>query len=276
MNLTHRRVLTVLSVALLSLLSATGLFSQSTAAAAKQKLGSTTAKNGFKNETDIQNKFIDWQNDPDARGWLSAMGYLPGEIESVTAVKPSGEKADVEVTVKTKRGERREGISIKLVSSPNGFNQIDKRWLSHYAKMWALPAAVETALKLFLGEVPPSKPGRAANRMFLDELDASAQKAVIDYFTEHKTDIVSDLLQGDGQHAAGWIMVAFKATANTRWSLKKIEDAIKFYSDGPITITRGGNLKIGRITMQRKGGDGGRDTAKMLQFKIDPSLMIAN
>jgi hypothetical protein len=204
------------------------------------------------------------------------MGYLPGEIESVTAVKPSGEKADVEVTVKTKRGERREGISIKLVSSPNGFNQIDKRWLSHYAKMWALPAAVETALKLFLGEVPPSKPGRAANRMFLDELDASAQKAVIDYFTEHKTDIVSDLLQGDGQHAAGWIMVAFKATANTRWSLKKIEDAIKFYSDGPITITRGGNLKIGRITMQRKGGDGGRDTAKMLQFKIDPSLMIAN
>ena len=29
-------------------------------------------------------------------------------------------------------------------------------------------------------------------------------------------------------------------------------------------------LKIGRITMQRKGGDAGRETAKMLQFKINP------
>ena len=39
---------------------------------------------------------------------------------------------------------------------------------------------------------------------------------------------------------------------------------------GPVEITRQGNLKIGRITMQRKGGDGGRETAKMLQFKINP------
>lgn len=27
----------------------------------------------------------------------------------------------------------------------------------------------------------------------------------------------------------------------------------------------------GHITIQRKGGDGGRDTANMLQFKIDPT-----
>ncbi len=31
---------------------------------------------------------------------------------------------------------------------------------------------------------------------------------------------------------------------------------------------------FGRITMQRKGGDGGRDTAKMLQFKINPALLF--
>ena len=47
-------------------------------------------------------------------------------------------------------------------------------------------------------------------------------------------------------------------------------ETIKFYSDGPVELTRSGNLKIGRITMQRKGGDNGRDTAKMLQFKINP------
>ncbi len=57
-------------------------------------------------------------------------------IENVTAAKPHGEKADVEVRITTKTGEKCEGISIKLVSSPTGFNQIDKRWLSHYVKMW--------------------------------------------------------------------------------------------------------------------------------------------
>jgi len=28
------------------------------------------------------------------------------------------------------------------------------------------------------------------------------------------------------------------------------------------------------VTMQRKGGDGGRDTAKMLQFKINPCEIV--
>ena len=37
---------------------------------------------------------------------------------------------------------------------------------------------------------------------------------------------------------------------------------------------RDGNLRIGRITMQRKGGDAGRATAKMLQFKINPVLLF--
>jgi len=37
-----------------------------------------------------------------------------------------------------------------------------------------------------------------------------------------------------------------------------------------VRITEKGSLKIGRITMQRKGGDAGRETSKMLQFKINP------
>ncbi|HOS84750.1 MAG TPA: hypothetical protein PK029_06400 [Bacteroidales bacterium] len=43
-----------------------------------------------------------------------------------------------------------------------------------------------------------------------------------------------------------------------------------------IEITARGNFKIGIITMQRKGGDGGRDTAKMLQFKINPAEIFEN
>jgi hypothetical protein len=50
--------------------------------------------------------------------------------------------------------------------------------------------------------------------------------------------------------------------------------AIKFFSEGNVELTRNGNLKIGRITVQRKGGDGGRESAKMLQFKINPALLF--
>lgn len=33
-------------------------------------------------------------------------------------------------------------------------------------------------------------------------------------------------------------------------------------------------IKIGHITMQRKGDDGGRDTAIMLQFKFNPAVLF--
>lgn len=235
------------------------------------ELGSQTAKGGFRNETEIRDKFNNWKVDEDARRWLAAMNYKVSGIESVVAVKPHGQKADVEVVIESIDGPTyREGVSIKLVSSPNGFNQIDKRWLRNYAAMWKMPADVVTALRLFVGETPPIRHGRTAKRMFLNELEPSQQKAVIDFFTANKDEIVSDLFAGDGVHDADWVMVALKATEKPRWIIRSSADTIKFFGDGPVVITRNGNLRIGRITMQRKGGDGGRETAKMLQFKINP------
>lgn len=241
---------------------------------AKAATGSETAKGGFRNEDEIRDKFNNWKTDADAKAWLTAMNYDVNAIQNVIAAKPHGEKADVEVRITTKTGEKREGISIKLVSNPNGFNQIDKRWLSHYVKMWKMPPDVETALKLFLGEVPPTKLGRDSRRMYLNELEPSQRQVIVDFFTAKKEEIVSDIIAGDGTHAAGWMMVALKATENTRWVIRSSADAIRFFGEGKVEITRSGNLKIGRITMQRKGGDGGRETAKMLQFKINPALLF--
>ena len=45
---------------------------------------------------------------------------------------------------------------------------------------------------------------------------------------------------------------------------------------GDVRITREGSLKIGKIGMQRKGGDSGRESAKMLQFKINPVELFEN
>lgn len=241
---------------------------------AARERGSQTAKKGFLNETEIAAKFNAWKTDPDARAWLALMGYKLETVDSVRATKPHGEKSDVDVWIKTAAGEKREGISIKLVSNPAGFNQIDKRWLRQYAKLWNMPQEVEAALKYFLGEVVPFKSARNPQRMFLNELDAGSQKAVVDFFSTNKEKIISDLIEGDGSHPAGWLMVALKATENTRWILRRSSDAIRFFGDGPVEITRQGNLRIGRVTMQRKGGDGGRETAKMLQFKINPAQLF--
>ena len=263
----------VLSAALFVLCVSAGL-GQSAASAGVER-GSQTAKGGFRNEDEIRNKFNNWRIDADARAWLAAMNYNVAAIESLVAVKPHGAKSDVELRIKTTRGEdAREGISIKLVSSANGFNQIDKRWLRQYAAMWKMPANVIDPLMLFLGESPPLRPGRNANRMYLTELEPAQQNAVVDFFTVNKDEIVSDLLAGDGPQAARWFMVAQRSTAGTRWAIRSSDAAAKFFGEGKVEITRAGNLKIGRITMQRKGGDGGRETAKMLQFKLNPVQLI--
>lgn len=244
------------------------------AAPARVALGSRTAKEGFRNEDEIAAKFNDWRSDADASIWLTFMGYKLAEIATVSAAKPHGEKADVQVRVRTGPGEKTEGISIKLVSSSQGFNQIDKRWLRQYVRMWKMPADVEAGLKLFLGEVKPNRPSKNSSRLFLNELDAGTRKKIVDFFEANKAAIVSDIFKGYGAFSAGWMMVALKSSAQPRWVLRSIDHVVKFYGEGPVEITKAGNLKIGRITMQRKGGDGGRETAKMLQFKINPALLF--
>ncbi|MEP7211560.1 MAG: type II restriction endonuclease [Acidobacteriota bacterium] len=241
---------------------------------ARVQLGSATAKNGFLNETEIAGKFNNWRTDPEAKTWLAFMGYKYADIESVTATKPHGQKADVEVSVRSAGVLKKEGISIKLVSGPKGFNQIDKRWLSHYVEMWKMPQDIAAALRLFVGEAKPERPGRDPDRTYLNELETGVQKTIVEFFSAHRDEIISDLFEGDGVHSAKWIMVAQRSSEKPRWVLRSIDYAKKFFGGGKIEITPRGNLKVGRITVQRKGGDGGRDTAKMLQFKIDPALLF--
>ena len=259
------------------LLLCEGVFAQvadSRTASTRTQLGSETAKGGFRNEDDIRDRFNNWRADPHAREWLKAMNYSLPDVLSVSAKKPRGGKTDVEVAIETKSGKHVEGISIKLVSSERGYNQVDKRWLATYAEVWKMPPTVITALKLFVGETPPHKESRDPRRMYLNEIDDSKRQAVLDFFGARKSDIVKDILAGDGEHAADWMMVTWKTGGTHRWVIRSYTAAIRFYGDGPVELTRYGNLKIGRITMQRKGGDNGRDTARMLQFKINPVLLF--
>ncbi len=241
--------------------------------------GSLTAKDGFKNEDDIVRKFNDWEKDKDSQTWLTLMKYNLSEIEYVEAVKVSGYKTDVQVqvTIKLKKAIDVENLQIKLVSNAKGFNQIDKRWVDKYTEMWNIPSPVVSILKRYTGEEKPTiqKP-KDKRRMFASEFSETEQKVILKWLKENQSLIVSDILKGQGKFAAEWMLVAQKVEKNARWILKPMNFCMNYFGNGEIEITARGNFKIGRITMQRKGGDGGRDTAKMLQFKINPAELFEN
>lgn len=239
--------------------------------------GSQTAKDGFKNEQNICDKFNNWQNDIEAKQWLSIMQYDLNEIEFVRAIVLHGYKADinVQIQIKLKEAIDTENIQVKLVSHKKGFNQVDKRWLSHYKEMWNIPDNIYELLQYYTGEIKPYKDNvRDIRRMFIDEFSTKEQEILLDWFSSNKVLILSDIIKGRGQFNAEWILVAQKLDNNARWILVNINEALQHYSIGDVRISPKGSIYIGNVTMQRKGGDGGRETANMLQFKLDPTQLF--
>ena len=241
------------------------------------KLGSKTARAGFSNENDIVLRFNNWHKDKEAKDWLLLMGYKLNEIEKVEAVKLHGYKTDVQIqiSIHLKKAISAENLSIKLVSNKTGFNQIDKRWVKNYAEMWDIPEDITKTLKTYTGEIKSKKKNlKDPRRIFFNEMTEEEAKRVVSFFTKNKTLIVSDLIKGRGVFSAEWMLVVLKLDKETKWVLKSINHALNTFAEGDVVITKQGNLKIGQIGMQRKGGDNGRETAKMLQFKANPLLLF--
>ena len=235
--------------------------------------GSKTARDGFENERSICEKFNDWANDAEARCWLGIMNYSLQEIEYVRAVVLHGYKADVnvQVQIKLKTAINTENIQVKLVSNSKGFNQVDKRWLKSYNELWDIPEEVYVLLQYFTGEIEPYKPEtKDARRMFLNEMTVEEQNLVLNWLLSKKMIILTDIIKGRGQFSAEWVLVAQKVSSNARWVLKNINEVLQHYSEGSVEISPRGSINIGRVGIQRKGGDNGRETANMLQFKLDP------
>lgn len=205
------------------------------------------------------------------------MQYCLEDIEYVKAVKISGHKTDVQVqiTIKLREAIDCQNLQVKLVSNLKGFNQIDKRWVDKYVEMWDIPQKVVSIFKRYTGEISPSidKP-KDKRRMFANEFNLDEQKLILQWIEANKSFIVSDILKGRGQLSAEWMLVVQKVAENSRWVMKSMNFCLNYFGNGKVEITKQGNFKIGKITMQRKGGDGGRDTAKMLQFKINPAELF--
>jgi hypothetical protein len=146
----------------------------------KQEIGSMTAKGGFKNEDDICKKFINYTNDKEAKLWLQIMGYDHKKIQQLSAVQiPVRINFDKAValgvleekydeSIKFKKADMQlkieiiiddithiENISLKKANAPTGKNQIDKRPVETYQKIWNFNNEIAKWLKIFTGEIPP-------------------------------------------------------------------------------------------------------------------------
>jgi hypothetical protein len=271
----------------------------------KQEIGSMTAKGGFINETDICNKFVDYKNDNEAKTWLSIMGYNPNKIQKIFAIQipvrinlekaislgVSQEKYDE--TIKFKKADIQvrveiiiddilhvENISLKKANKSAGFNQVDKRPVLTYKETWKFNDDIAKWLRLFTGDILPeeilSKKEiqiiRDKRRLFLDEMPIEKMNSIVQFFKNNKSLIISDILRGRGGLSAEWFLVTRKNNDNSiDWILKDINNVCNFYSQGEVEISPRGSLKIGRATMQRKGGT---PDPTSLQFKINPLALF--
>ena len=236
------------------------------------------ALGGFRNEDWVAGQFNDVDS-PYGMEWLKFMGYgQPKKVCAQTTRKMGFfNKADVLVLVD---GEV-EWVSVKKFTA--GFNQIDKQWVGKLAKQWKMPDEVSCSLRMYCGEeghrpvdlLGPSLSTRDKRRFFMDELPAERQAAVISFLDKTKRRIIRDVMAGRGKGAARWILaVEERQHEPSKSVLVQMDAAVRHCAEGPAMVTKAGNLKLGRITIQRKGGDAGKKTARMLQFKFSPKELF--
>lgn len=233
---------------------------------------SKTAKSGFSTEDQVVDEFNNWKKSRHALLWISSMGY--DVVQSVHAITTrsigKNSKADVIVTINGVDN----GISVKKFTA--SFNQIDKRHVDNYAKMWDMPDGIINILRKYCGvsgfrPVDHNTNTRDSRRYFLDELTSKERDMLVCFFETNKDMIMYDILHGSN---ADYILVIRKNDDNIIESgITNTAKAIQHYG-GNVSITKRGNLKIGKVTVQRKGGNGGGVTAQMLQFKFSPKDIL--
>lgn len=239
---------------------------------------SEIALSGFRNEDWIVSEFNNWTSSTWALNWLSAMGYdKPKKVCAQTTRKMGFfYKADVLTLI----DDNVEWVSVKKFTA--SFNQIDKNWVKKFADLWNMPNEITETLRMYCGEAghrpidstEPITTTTYPHRFLLNELPSDRQAALISFFNKNKRRIVRDVVAGRGKTAARWMLVVEELCGIPKRSALLPVDTVVQHCTGPASITKLGNLKLGRITIQRKGGDSGKSTAQMLQFKFSPKELF--
>ena len=257
----------------------------------KNKHGSRIAKQGFANERDMVKVFNSWQENQNATKLLRAMGYKIAEIESIQAEKiPGTFKPDIKVIVKTVRQTDCHRISCKRIEKKANYNHLCRKSVDKYQDQWGFDTVVSESLKAFTGELnlvehSLLKPGltllrdqkkdRQARRLFMDEIKDDAKDAIINFFQKNTPGVIKEVFKGTNpEETPDWMLFTYIENDNCTYHIYPMQEVVDFYTgDADVSITKGGNLNIGRITLQRKGGTGNPFD---MQFKFRPLTFLEN
>lgn len=249
--------------------------------------GSETAKKGFRMEKYIAEVLNYWKTNKLGSALLENMKIDLRVIESVKAARdlPRTAKPDLSVKVFLKNGKViKHFISVKEAKKAFSFNHLYKAWVNSFSIEYGLPDQLRKVLKLYVGEISkngvPLPDGHISGteakkrRLYLSNIADS--EALVKFFQTNKKKIVRNLLLGYGDFEADYLLVVLEDETRSErlYVLVTDEQAVEFYGEGEVGLTSRGNLKIGRITLQRKGGNAGLSTANMLQFKISPASLL--
>lgn len=246
------------------------------------KKASEIARNGFLNEKDMANRFIEWEHDEDVYKLLERMGYSIDKVESVEAeALPGNKKTDVVVYVDYKGDRFQENLQVKLVSNfKRGYNQVNRQYVDDYKEAWVMEDDIADLLKAFAGEIYPDPSLHktfSKKRFYAEELGEEELQRVLDFLTKNKMKIINYIFRGnDFNFEPEWYLITPKTESTTSMYLYHIDEVIAFYGEGPVKLTKEkrASFKLGRVILQRKGGERGAYSANQLQFKINPIEII--
>lgn len=262
--------------------------------------GSSVAKRGFQNEEDIVEKFEDWEDDIEVEKWLKILDYKKEDIESLEVENLGNSvKPDIKLTISISGQKHTEGISIKRAKKNSNYNQVDKRWVEKYKEKWDMPEKVVKGLKMYTGrdgwkpeeiesdyKIPNLEEIRDERRLYFDELPKEFRESIVKFFLENKERIMNDIFRGD-EPRADWMLVTrvYEEKDETLWTLRSMDNVIDIMSSlskerrvkeirdgfGVTDSKRYCNIKLGKITVQRKGGT---PQPQKLQFKMKPFDLV--
>jgi hypothetical protein len=161
-------------------------------------------------------------------------------------------KADAQIRIIIAIGNilKIESLSLKKANSEADYNQVDKRLVDTYQKMWNFDDEITYWLKLFTGENTPNLISniklRDERRLFLDEMPENIRNKIVNFFDKNKIIVVSDILKGRGGLSANWMLVTRynKTEDTTAWILKDINTVMNFFGMGEIIISPKGSFLV--------------------------------
>jgi len=217
--------------------------------------GSKTAKDGFKNEQVIASLL--GSVSPEAQQLKAAIGITGETLTELV----HGKKSDIWIVSDLL------SFGIQTKKADANFNHVARYKVDKYGEVLGMPDDVVETLKMFCGDikVDPDK-----KRLFMKDISKERVDNVLEYLSNNKRKLLEFVFYGEDPDTAPKYYIV---TYQDKYHVFNTSDVVDYYMQSEPEVSPRSSLKIGGLTIQRKGGQGSPND---LQIKIKPLDLIRN